>query len=49
MDRKAAVAAYKERKSACGIYALRCGPSGEVWVGRQGLLFVRRANAMITA
>ncbi len=33
MDRKAAVAAYKERKSACGIYALRCGPSGEVWVG----------------
>ena len=32
-DRKAAVAAYKERKSACGIYALRCGPSGEVWVG----------------
>jgi len=33
MDRKAAVAAYKERKSASGIYALRCGPTGEVWVG----------------
>lgn len=32
-DRKAAVAAYKERKSLCGIYALRCGPSGEVCVG----------------
>jgi len=32
-DRKAAVAAYKERKSVCGIYALRCAPSGEVWVG----------------
>lgn len=33
MDRKAATAAYKERKSMCGIYALRCAPSGEVWVG----------------
>jgi hypothetical protein len=33
MDRKAAIAAYKERKSVCGIYALRCAPSGEVWVG----------------
>jgi len=33
MDRKVAVAAYKERKSVCGIYALRCGPSGEVWIG----------------
>jgi len=33
MDRKAAIAAYKERKSICGIYALRCAPSGEVWVG----------------
>jgi len=33
MDRKAATAAYKERKSVCGIYALRCAPSGEVWVG----------------
>ena len=33
MDRKAAVAAYKERKSVCGIYALRCAPSGQVWVG----------------
>ena len=33
MDRKAAVTAYKERKSAYGIYALRCEASGEVWVG----------------
>jgi hypothetical protein len=33
VDRRAAVAAYKERKSVCGIYALRCGTSGEVWVG----------------
>lgn len=33
MDRKAAIAAYKERKGVCGIYALRCAPSGESWVG----------------
>jgi hypothetical protein len=32
-DRKAAMAAYKERKSAYGIYVLRCGPSGQAWVG----------------
>ncbi|MGO4839304.1 GIY-YIG nuclease family protein, partial [Rhizobiaceae sp. 2RAB30] len=33
-DRKAAVDAYKERKVVAGIYAVRCGPSGECWVGR---------------
>ena len=32
-DRKAVLAAYKERKSEAGIYALRCGATGEVWVG----------------
>jgi len=32
-DRKAAVAAYKERKVEAGIYAIRCLPSGQVWVG----------------
>jgi hypothetical protein len=32
--RKAAIAAYKERKSAAGIYAVRCTASGEVWVGQ---------------
>lgn len=32
-DRKAAIAAYKERKIARGIYAIRCAPSGEIWVG----------------
>ncbi|WP_207482146.1 GIY-YIG nuclease family protein [Arenibaculum pallidiluteum] len=31
--RKAAVAAYKERKSAIGIYAIRCAASGAAWVG----------------
>jgi len=32
-DRKAALAAYRERKPAAGAYAIRCSASGEVWVG----------------
>ena len=32
-DRKAAIAAYKQRKTNAGIYAVRCLPSGQVWVG----------------
>lgn len=32
-DRKAAVAAYKERKSVAGVFAVRCGAAGAVWVG----------------
>ena len=32
--RKAAVTAYRERKSEPGIYALTCRPTGERWVGR---------------
>jgi hypothetical protein len=31
--RKAAVAAYKERKVVGGVYAVRCEVSGETWVG----------------
>ena len=33
-ERRAAIAAYKERKSVAGIYAVRCAASGEVWVGQ---------------
>ena len=33
-DRKAAIAAYKERKSPAGIFAVRCAASGQVWVGQ---------------
>lgn len=33
-DRKAAVAAYKKREVAAGIYAVRCVPTGAVWVGQ---------------
>lgn len=32
-DRKAAIAAYKQRKIDAGIYAVRCLPTGQVWVG----------------
>ena len=31
--RKAAIAAYKERKVVAGIYAVRCNPTGERWLG----------------
>lgn len=33
-ERKAAIAAYKERKTVAGIYLLRCEPSGQSWIGR---------------
>ena len=33
-DRKAAVAAYKERKVVAGIYAVRCRATGQRWIGR---------------
>lgn len=33
-DKKAAVAAYKERKSVAGIFAVRCIATSEVWVGQ---------------
>lgn len=32
--RRAVVAAYKEAKATAGVYAVRCAPTGEVWVGR---------------
>ncbi len=31
--RKAAVAAYKERKSVTGVFAVRCLSAGSAWVG----------------
>ncbi len=34
IDRKAAIAAYKERKTPSGIFAVRCSATGQVWVGR---------------
>lgn len=34
IDKKAALAAYKERKAVAGIYAVRCSATGEVWAGR---------------
>ena len=33
-QRRAAVAAYKERKVVAGLYVVRCAPTGQVWVGR---------------
>ena len=34
IKRRAAIAAYKERKSVAGIYTVRCAASDEVWVGQ---------------
>ncbi len=33
-DRKAAIAAYKERKTVTGIFAIRCKASSQTWVGQ---------------
>lgn len=32
--RKAAIAAYKERKPAYGVFAVICNATGEAWVGQ---------------
>lgn len=34
IDRKAAITAYKERKTIAGIFVVRCPVSGEAWVGQ---------------
>jgi hypothetical protein len=34
IDRKAAIAAFRERKPVSGIYAVRCLPAGQVWLGQ---------------
>jgi len=34
IDRKAAIAAYKERKTVAGIFVIRCAATGEAWVGQ---------------
>ena len=33
VDKREAARQFKERKVAAGTYAVRCSPSGEVWVG----------------
>ena len=32
-ERKAAVSAYKERKTVAGVYAIVCAATGEQWIG----------------
>jgi hypothetical protein len=52
-ERKAAIAAYKERKAVAGIYSVRCVPTGRLWVGsapdldtiRNRIWFALRQNA----
>jgi hypothetical protein len=33
-DRKAAIAAYKERKTVAGVFVIRCKASPQTWVGQ---------------
>ena len=33
-DRKAAIAAHKERKSVAGVFVIRCKVSSQAWVGQ---------------
>jgi hypothetical protein len=48
-DRKAAVAAYKERKAQAGVYVVRCAATGEQWVGTApdlATIWTRRSFAL---
>jgi hypothetical protein len=38
LDKKLAIAAYKERKAVAGIYMVRCATSGEAWIGQSPTL-----------
>ena len=40
--RRAVVAAYKERESASGVYAVLCTATGEAWVGCSNHVDTRR-------
>lgn len=52
-ERRAAIAAFKERKVAWGVFAVRCAATGETWVGgsrhvdtqKNGLWFSLRHGA----
>ena len=33
-DKKAAIAAYKERKTFAGVFVIRCAASAQAWVGQ---------------
>ncbi len=41
-DRKAAIASYKERKPAHGVFAVICTATGQAWVGRSRHLDTQR-------
>jgi hypothetical protein len=41
-DRRTLVRDYKDREVEAGIYAIRCAPTGEVWIGGTPDLSTRR-------
>ena len=46
--RKAAVAAYKERKPVQGVYAVICTATGQAWVGRSRHLDTQQNSLWFT-
>ena len=44
-ERKEAIRKFKERKPAVGIFAVRCGTTGDVWVGASRNLDATRTGA----
>lgn len=47
-DRKSAIAQFKERKSACGIYAVICTATGEAWAGTSRNLEAQKRSMWFT-
>jgi hypothetical protein len=47
-ERKSAVAQFKERKSACGVYAVICTATGEAWVGTSRNLEAQKNSMWFT-
>jgi len=45
LSRRQAIRDYKERKAAPGIYAIRCAPTAEAWVGASRHLDAQQNSA----
>ncbi len=48
MNRKDLINAYKERKPKAGIFAVRCAPTGDVWIGESRNLDAQQNSVWFT-
>ena len=48
MNRKDPINAYKERKPKAGIFAVRCAPTGDVWIGESRNLDAQQNSVWFT-